>query len=72
MARKSLDTMKKELADLRAIEMWRAAHPAQSCTLPDHADLVVWLLEQLDSVRAALAARSVDLAQHQRHSLGRR
>lgn len=33
-------------ADRRAIERWRAAAPGRDLTLPDHTDLVVWLLEQ--------------------------
>ena len=36
-------------ADMRAIKRWQAAAPAgedRSLTWPDHADLVVWLLEQ--------------------------
>lgn len=39
-------------ADVRAIKRWRAASPGRDLTLPDHADLVVWLLEQLEQVRA--------------------
>lgn len=34
-------------ADMRAIKRWREAHPGRSNVWPDHADLVVWLLEQL-------------------------
>jgi hypothetical protein len=33
-------------ADMRAIKRWRAAGPGRDLTLPDHADLCVWLLEQ--------------------------
>jgi hypothetical protein len=40
-------------ADMRAIERWQAA-TGQTLTWPDHADLVVWLLEQNDSLRAVL------------------
>lgn len=35
-------------ADMRAIKMWQAAHPGKEMVWPDHADLCVWLLEQLD------------------------
>lgn len=35
-------------ADMRAIERWREGHPERSRVMPDHADMVVWLLEQLD------------------------
>lgn len=34
-------------ADQRAIKRWQAAHPGNDLVWPDHADLVVWLLEQL-------------------------
>jgi len=32
-------------ADQRAIKRWQDAHPNNQLTWPDHADLVVWLLE---------------------------
>ncbi len=35
-------------ADMRAIKRWQAAGTGRELTWPDHADLVVWLLEQLD------------------------
>lgn len=35
-------------ADMRAIKRWQAAGPGREKTWPDHADLVVWLLEQLE------------------------
>lgn len=34
-------------ADMRAIKRWQAAHPGNDLVWPDHADLVVWLLDQL-------------------------
>lgn len=34
-------------ADMRAIKRWQAAHPGRELVWPDHADMVVWLLEQL-------------------------
>ncbi len=34
-------------ADMRAIKMWQAAGPDRDLIWPDHADLVVWMLEQL-------------------------
>jgi hypothetical protein len=41
-------------ADLRAIRRWRAAGTGRELKMPDHADLVVWLLEQLEpQVRGA-------------------
>lgn len=36
-------------ADTRAIDKWRAA-TKRTMVLPDHADLCVWLLQQLDSL----------------------
>lgn len=37
-------------ADMRAIKRWRAEHPeARALTWPDHADLVIWLLTQLEA-----------------------
>lgn len=34
-------------ADMRAIKRWQEANPGNGLTWPDHADLVVWLLDQL-------------------------
>jgi hypothetical protein len=34
-------------ADMRAIKRWQAAYPGNELVWPDHADLVVWLMEQL-------------------------
>ena len=36
-------------ADMRAIKRWQAA-TGRTMTWPDHADLVVWLLEQLETM----------------------
>lgn len=38
-------------ADMRAIKRWQAA-TGRELVWPDHADLCVWLLEQLDAVEA--------------------
>lgn len=43
-------------ADMRAVERWRAGHPERELRLPDHADMVVWLLER-DAARDALIER---------------
>ena len=43
-------------ADMRAVERWRAGHPERELRLPDHADMVVWLLEREDA-RDALIER---------------
>lgn len=37
-------------ADIRAIARWRSAAPGRDLTLPDHADLCVWLLEEIASL----------------------
>lgn len=37
-------------ADMRAIERWRAEDPVRrTLTMPDHADLVVWLLDRIET-----------------------
>ena len=36
-------------ADMRAIKRWKDAHPDSEIDWPDHADMVVWLLEQLEN-----------------------
>lgn len=38
-------------ADMRAIKRWQQAHPGKPNVWPDHADLVVWLMDQLEAVR---------------------
>jgi len=43
---KSFDV--RQAADMRAIERWRAASPQRELIWPDHADMVVWLLERLE------------------------
>ncbi len=35
-------------ADMRAIKAWQAAHPGKELVWPDHADLVVWLLGEVE------------------------
>lgn len=40
-------------ADMRAVAMWRAENPGNDLVLPDHADLVVWLLDQADALSEA-------------------
>jgi len=36
-------------ADMRAIKRWQEAHPGNDLTWPDHADMVVWMLDQMDA-----------------------
>lgn len=38
-------------ADMRAIRRWQEAHPGNELVWPDHADMVVRLLEELDRMR---------------------
>ena len=44
-------------ADMRAIKRWQEAHPGRDLVWPDHADLVVWLLDQLEE-KASRSPRS--------------
>lgn len=41
-------------ADIRAISTWRGKHSKRKRILPDHADMVVWLLERLDKFEDTL------------------
>lgn len=38
-------------ADMRAIKAWQAAHPGKERTWPDHADLCVWLMDEIERLR---------------------
>lgn len=40
-------------ADMRAIKMWQEAGEGRELTWPDHADLCVWLLGQLDEKKGS-------------------
>lgn len=35
-------------ADMRAIKLWQEANPGNDLMWPDHADLCVWLMEELE------------------------
>ena len=37
-------------ADRRAIKRWQAANPGNDLTWPDHVDLVLWLMGQIDLI----------------------
>lgn len=37
--------------DMRAIKAWQAAHPGNDLVWPDHADLCMWLLEELAALK---------------------
>ena len=40
-------------AGQRAIKRWQEAHPGNDLVWPDRADLIVWLMEELDKARKA-------------------
>jgi hypothetical protein len=42
-------------ANMRAVEMWRAANPGNDLVLPDSAKLTVWMLERNEALTAKLA-----------------
>jgi hypothetical protein len=42
-------------ANMRAVEMWRAANPGNDLVLPDSARLTVWLLDRNETLTAELA-----------------
>lgn len=46
-------------ADQRAISRWQAAGEGRELTWPDHADLVVWLLRQLEALDAPMTSEAV-------------
>jgi len=56
-------------ADRRAIKRWQAAHPGNDLTWPDHADMVVWLMERYSPERV-LADRLAALLQRNRDGYG--
>lgn len=49
-------------ADRRAIQAWQQAHPGHDHVWPDHADLVVWLLGELEAREGAFQALSDNTA----------
>lgn len=55
-------------ADMRAIKRWQEAHPGNELVWPDHADMVVWLLELIKAFEDAYAAMdaATKWAAHQR------
>lgn len=46
-------------ADRRAVRMWRDKNPGNDLVIPDHAGLVVWLLEELDKEGGYVATAAV-------------
>lgn len=49
-------------ADMRAIKRWQAAGPGRELTWPDHADLCVWLLGELDQAQQREESQARTLA----------
>ena len=49
-------------ADMRAVKLWREAHPGNELVLPDRANMVVWLLERLDATLAAETLKDARIA----------
>jgi hypothetical protein len=35
-------------ADIRGVNLWRTAHPERILFMPDHADMVFWMMEHID------------------------
>lgn len=50
-------------ADMRAIERWCAEHPGKELVMPDHADLVVWLIGRISELEQQLAQAQAACAQ---------
>jgi hypothetical protein len=54
-------------ANMRAIRQWQAAHPGNDLVWPDHAKMVLWLLERDTALRTAADAMA-DVLQNFVHS----
>jgi len=52
-------------ADRRAIKRWQAAHPGNDLTWPDHADMVVWLMERYNPARCSRDMPALDSSAEQ-------
>lgn len=48
-------------ADQRARDRWKAAHPGQPQKWPDHTDLCVWLMAELETALTAAERGKGDL-----------
>lgn len=59
-------------ADMRAIKRWQAAGSDRELTWPDRADLVVFLLEQMDAMRKQFDARVAELISYNNEQVERR
>ncbi len=51
----------RQKADMRAIKRWREAHPESKLTLPDQADLCVWLMGQIDELEAKIVQLNAEM-----------
>jgi hypothetical protein len=40
----------RQAADMMALSTWRSLHPDDETLIPEHADLVIWLLDQLAGI----------------------
>lgn len=47
----------RHATDIRAIKMWRKLHPRSKLIMPDHVDLVMWLMKQLETLTKKLKAK---------------
>jgi hypothetical protein len=58
-------------ADMRATERWRKAGPDRDLTLPDHADLVCWLMSRLAATEKTNATlrEKLQTSRQSRHAL---
>lgn len=50
-------------ADVRAIRRWRAASPGRDLMLPDHADLVLWMIDERENMLNTLGITEERLAE---------
>lgn len=48
-------------ADQRAIKLWQEAHPDSDVVLPNHADMVVWLLDAWNTLATAAVEAEAEL-----------
>ena len=53
-------------ANMRAVEMWRAANPGNDLVLPDSARLTVWMLDRIEALTAKneMLGREVNIARY--------
>lgn len=59
-------------ADMRAIKRWQEAHPGHNHVWPDHADLCVWLLDQIEKAEDGCKDKLGGVRELTAHNLLRR